>query len=504
MTPRVAVRIALPAAAAFFLLTGCGAPGAGADTVEMHIEADPSVSMAVWFDAGSADDPPGKEGLAYVTGQLLSDGGTTELSYQEILDELYPMAAGYSVRVDKEMTTLSGRVHEDNLDAYLDLFIAAFVEPAFDDADFERIRTDAINSIEKTLRYASDEELGKSALERLVFEGTAYSHPVTGTVAGLRSLTVDDVKGFYRDRLGANGAGLAIGGGYPDEARRKLESAIAKLPAGGAAPEAKSIAPKAVEGRRVLLVDKPGADASISFGHPISVRRGDRDYYALFIANSWLGEHRNSSSHLFQVIREQRGMNYGDYSYIEAFPQGGSRQFPPPNVARSHQLFQVWIRTLPGEWAHFALRAAVREVEDLVENGMSEEDFELTREFLRKYALHFADTTSMRLGYAMDDRFYGIDDHLGTFRKMMDEITLEDVNDALKRHIDPDRLSFAIVTGEARALSAALASDAPSPVAYPTPKADSILEEDELIASYPLSIATERIESVPIDGVFEE
>ena len=64
-------------------------------------------------------------------------------------------------------------------------------------------------------------------------------------------------------------------------------------------------------------------------GAPIDVRRGSREWYALAVANSWLGEHRNSSSHLYQVIREARGMNYGDYSYIEAYPNGGQRSVPP-------------------------------------------------------------------------------------------------------------------------------------------------------------------------------
>ena len=62
------------------------------------------------------------------------------------------------------------------------------------------------------------------------------------------------------------------------------------------------------------------------------------------------------------MIRETRGLNYGDYSYIEAYPEGGQRQMPPPNVARRQQLFEVWIRTLPNPQAHFALRAAMREL----------------------------------------------------------------------------------------------------------------------------------------------
>jgi zinc protease len=255
----------------------------------------------------------------------------------------------------------------------------------------------------------------------------------------------------------------------------------------------------------VLLVDKPGADASISLGVPIEPLRGERDFYALWIANSWLGEHRNSSSHLFQVIREARGLNYGDYSYIEAFPGGGRRQFPPSHVGRRQQLFEVWVRTLPNAQAHFALRAAVREVERLVADGLSAEQFELTRSFLRKYALHFADTTAARLGYAVDDRFYGLGDegHLARFRRMMDELTREDVADALRRHVRPESLQIAIVTGEAARLREALASDAPSPIEYASPKPEAILAEDRTIAAYPLRIAADAIRVVPVQEIFE-
>jgi zinc protease len=255
----------------------------------------------------------------------------------------------------------------------------------------------------------------------------------------------------------------------------------------------------------VLLVAKPGADASVSFGFPLDVPRGTKDFYALWIANSWLGEHRNQSSHLYQVIREARGLNYGDYSYIEAFPEGGGRTMPPTGVGRHRQLFEVWIRTLPNPQALFALRAALREVTDLIEHGMTEEEFALTREFLSKYALHYAPTTSERLGYAVDDRFYGIDGegHLARFRQMMRELTLEDVNAAVKRHLQVDRLAIAMVTGEADAMKARLISGEPTPIEYASPKPATVTEEDPQIAAFPLRIQGESIEIVPVDEMFE-
>jgi zinc protease len=505
-----ALRLGLWALAA--VAAGCGRePAAPAATHErdsnvvlLPVSADPTISLSVQFTVGSQNDPPGKEGLAFITGEMIADAATETRSLEEILAALYPLAASYAMRVDVERSTLTGRVHRDNLDAYLELFVDALLHPAFDEGDFERIRSDAVNAIENTLRYSSDEELGKAALREFVFRGTPYAHPSEGTVAGLKAITLDDVRAFYRSHYTRASALLGVGGGLDDAAVARLEAALAELPAGEpVAPPAIDAAP--VTGRSALFVAKPGADASISFGFPIAVHRGERDFYALWIANSWLGEHRSQSSHLFNVIREKRGLNYGDYSYIEAFPEGGERSMPPVNVPRRVQLFEVWIRTLPNAQAPFALRAALREIERLVDDGMTAEEFELTRTFLKKYALHFAETTSMRLGYAMDDRFYGIDGdgHLARFRRMMDELTLEDVNAAIKRHLQYRDLKIALVTGDAEHLRALLASEEPTPITYPTPKPDDILAEDEVIAAVPLELAAERIETVPVTEAFE-
>ncbi|MEE8542946.1 MAG: pitrilysin family protein [Gammaproteobacteria bacterium] len=474
------------------------------DTVLLSVPTEPTISFSIWFKVGSQNDPTGKEGLAYLTGQMLADASTENNPYEEILEKLYPIASNYRVRVDREMTTLTGRTHRDNIEVFSSLFTDAYLRPAFADSDFQRIRNDTINYLENVLRYASDEELGKAALNLQIYEGTPYAHPPEGTVDGLNSITLDDVRGFYRQHFTIGSATAALGGGFDDSLVEMLEASLTSLPAGDAQP-APRISPPGWEGPQVVLVDKPDADASISFGFPIDVHRGDRDFYALWIANSWLGEHRNQASHLFQVIRGERGLNYGDYSYIEAYPEGGRRSMPPVNVARQHQFFEVWIRTLPNHQAHFSLRAAIRELAFLVDEGLTEEEFELTRSFLKKYVLHFATTSDERLGYAIDDRFYGIEGegHLARFRQSMDEITLAEVNAAVRRHLRADNLKIAIVTGEAEALAEALSTDAPSPLEYDSPKPQAILDEDGAIAAYSLDITLEDITIVPVDAMFQ-
>ena len=94
----------------------------------------------------------------------------------------------------------------------------------------------------------------------------------------------------------------------------------------------------------MLAVEKDCRSTAISIGFPIDVTRASPDFYALMIANSHLGEHRTFNGRLMIRMREVRGLNYGDYSYIEHFVQDGGSTFPLTNFTRSQQYFSIWIR----------------------------------------------------------------------------------------------------------------------------------------------------------------
>jgi zinc protease len=477
---------------------------AGAEPpVLLPVAADPNVSFKIWLRAGSQNDPEGKEGLAALTAAMLSDGGTARNTYEQVLERLFPLAGSYGASVDKEMTVFSGQVHRDNLQAFYGLFIEALLNPGFRPEDFQRLRERTISSIENDLRYSSDEELGKAALFERVFKGTSYEHLVDGTVGALKAITLDDVQGFYKEHYTRENLVIALGGSYPADLPGRLAADLARLQPGAPEPAA-APSPQEIRGRQVVLVEKPGPSTAISFGYPIDVHRGSREFYALWLANSWLGQHRNGFSRLYQVIREARGMNYGDYSYIEAFPSAGFRFTPPTGVGRRAQIFEVWIRPVPHDRALFALRAALREIELLVKNGLTEEQFAEARKFMSKYALHYAENTMDRLGYAVDDRFYGVEDgHLKRLRATMAELTREEVNAAIKKHIQIDNLVIAMVTEDAAAMRASLVADAPSPIDYgDVQKAAEVLAEDREIERYPLKIRQEDVSITPVAEMF--
>src|SRR2546426_6177301 len=272
-----------------------------------------------------------------------------------------------------------------------------------------------------------------------------------GTVQGLKSITLDDMKAHYRRCAAQGNAVLGVAGGFPMGMVDSLRQDFAALPRGGT-PEVKLEKPRALSGVEVMFVEKPAPATAISIGFPIGVTRADKDFYALMVANSYLGEHRTFNGRLMNKMRGDRGLNYGDYSYIENFIQDGGSNFPLPNIPRRQQFFSIWIRPVSDQNAPFALRQAIRELKLLVEGGLSAQDFEATRKFVLNYSRLWTQDLSRRLGYQMDSEYYGTKFFIDRIQEELPRLKLEDVNAAVKRHLQASNLAVAIVTENAAAM----------------------------------------------------
>jgi len=485
-----------------------GAPGGSIGLKEAD---SPFIAFNVWIRAGSQNDPAGKEGLASLTASFLADSGTKNNSYEEILSKLYPMATGYSASVDKEMTNFTGWVHKDNLENFYSLFKDAVLAPAFDPDDFQRVKTQMMNYLRQTRRFSNDEELSKELLFHEIYRNTPYAHPEEGYVTTVDSISLDDVKSFYRKYYTRNNITVAVGGGFPSGFKRRVREDIDALPTGEIVSVPKP-APASIDGIHVLLVEKDTGSSPVSFGYPFPLHRGDADFYAMMLFNSSMGEHRNSFARLYQVIRETRGINYGDYCYIEAYPRGYATQVPPVNVDRRSQIFEVWLRpiaaTAPGnlhDRTLFTIRTAIREFKKVIDEGMSSERFEETRTFLKDYVVNFGATLSRRLAYRVDDAFYKMPDpgFLASIRPGLDALTLDQVNDAIRRYIQTQDLWIVVITKDAEDFKKKLLSKDPTTIDYAGPQPDTVLEEDKIIASYPIPVKEENIKIIDINEVFE-
>src|SRR6266699_2738146 len=181
----------LPASLLLFSTVLLASPSKPASVLQPG--TSPLVTFRILFMTGSAFDPPGKEGLAALAASMLAQGGTRSMSYDQIVQALYPMASSVNSQVDKEMTVFTGTTHIENLDRYYGLFKDMLLDPGFRTEDFRRLREDAVNFLKVSLRESNDEELGKEHLYNVIYAGHPYGHHNRGTVTSLQKLTLDDV-----------------------------------------------------------------------------------------------------------------------------------------------------------------------------------------------------------------------------------------------------------------------------------------------------------------------
>lgn len=474
----------------------------------------PIITIRVVFDVGSADDAPGREGVTNLAAQLMIEGGAGELSYAEITERLYPMAAELRALVGRDQTVFVGRVHRDHWEAFYEIFRDVLRRPRMSAEDFERVRERAVSALTLELRGNQDEAFGKETLQAMLYEGHPYGHPELGTEEALRRIRLNDVGAHWSRYMSCPGAiTIGLAGAYPAGAARRVLEDLPVPPTSCGPPGSPGSCRRArlpeprEEAARIWIVDKPEASSvAVSMGMPIDVRRGDADYPALVLATAWLGQHRQFVGRLMQSIRERRGMNYGDYAYPEHFVQEGWGVYPSPNVSRRQQYFSIWLRPLRPEQAHFATRLAIHEFRELVANGIDQAELDRIRSYLDGYYALFLQTESRRLGFAIDDVFYGQDvPWLEALRAAWRALSPADVNAVLQRHLDPSRLQIAMIAPDAAALADRLASEASSPMEYPgRTVSPEVLAQDRIVQDLRIGIPRDRVTVIPVAQMFQE
>lgn len=482
---------------------------------ELKMSKSNKIVVKIMFRNGSISDPVGKEGLTQMTISLMTGGGAGELSYGDIQDKLYPWAAGYGASLDKEVSVFTFQVPSIFEKEFYPILRDVMLKPAFDENDFNRVKTNQQNYVDQVIRASSDEEYSKMSLEDLLFRDTNYQHMKQGKSASVKSITLDDIKTHYKNYFTKKNVLIGVAGNYSEEFVKMLKKDMSNL--SSTMPKinspGKAIQPNGIE---VEIISKDGAFGSAIFtGAPLHITRADDEFAALMVANSWMGEHRKSYSRLYKKIRQTRSMNYGDYSYIEWYENGGRNQLPPSGVPRLSSYYSIWIRPvqiatqLKSQYkeladitighAHFALRMAIREFDLKIKSGLSKEEFEETRTFLLSYTKLYAQTPAAQLGWLMDSKFYGRTNYLSELDQLLKDVTLEDVNNAIQKHWQTENMFITIVTdaSEAEPLAKSLKENLESPMSYSNlvksglPK--EVLAEDDEVAKYQLNVKSVKI-----------
>ena len=386
----------------------------------------PMVDVRVVFAAGSARDG-GKAGLAALTAALL-DQGAGGRSADAIAEALEGVGAVLGTESLRDMAVVSLRTLSEPRLAEVAYGVLADViaRPDFRPADFERQRA----RMEVGLRIALQRpgELAERAFYRAVYGDHPYASPPGGTPESVRALTREDVVAFHRRWYVARNAVVAIVGDLDRTAAERLARRIvAGLPAGEPAPPLPPVRPLARA--RTVRIAHPSAQAHVWVGQP-GMRRGDPDYFALYVGNHVLGG-SGLTSRLFKAVREARGLSYSVYSYF--FPMSAEGPFVAALQTEARQAAE-------------ALAVLRAELERFVREGPTEAELVAAKRNITGGFPLRIDSNRRITEYVAMIGFYGLPlDWLERFNERVEAVTAAQVREAFRRRLRPGRMVTVIV-----------------------------------------------------------
>lgn len=415
----------------------------------------PLVTIRVMITHGSTSDPAGKEGLASLVADAVTDGGYRSngqiVNKDRLAEMTIPWGSGArpTVFTSSRTTTFFFTAPREVIGKYVtDVLRPMLTEPVFAAEEIDRLKNETLSQI-SSIRSEDLEGLGLALIDEYVLDGTGYSHHVLGRETTVPTLTRDDVLRFYRDFYRPENA--IIGISTTDEAVvSQVRDAVRAINRDATAPSPAVTMPKPASftGRHALVVEEPNAPAaSIHLGFPIDVNRTSPDYWPLYIANVWLGTHRDSFGQLYQKIREERGYNYGDYSYIEYWSGRSNSLFQIFNQPREQQYFSLWVRPVKHEHAVHMMKAITYELDQTIRNGMTDEQVQEAKNKARVLYLNLGETVPRLVAARVDDAFYGAQGgFLDTYIEGINRVTTQQVNDAIRRNLSTANIKYVVVT----------------------------------------------------------
>jgi zinc protease len=392
--------------------------------VEQH--ALPIVQIQALVKTGSAQDPPGKAGLANLTAGLL-DEGTTTRSATQLAEQIEFVGGVLDIKAGHDFTTAAARVLAKDTDLGFELLADILMHPSFPEPELERVKKLILGEI--AAQKDDPSAVAGKAFNQLVFNGHPYSWPVNGTEETLPAVTRADVQAFHAREYLPNQTILAVVGDVTVEQVHALVEKHFSAWQPGPAPERPAAVPAAMDKPVVKLIDKDLTQTTLVLGH-VGISRTNPDYYAVAVMNYILGA-GGFSSRLMDSIRDRQGLAYGVVSQFEP------RAAPGP--------FLVSLQTRNAT-ANQALAGVLKELNGMRTAPVSAKELAEAKSYLvGSFPMRF-DTTQKLADVLCQIEFFGLGlEYFSQYPKWIERVTAEDVLRVAKRYLHPDRYALVAV-----------------------------------------------------------
>ncbi len=389
----------------------------------------PMVDIRVTFDAGSARD--GKlAGLAMLTNGMLEEGAGA-LDANAIAERFDSLGAHFSAGSQRDMASASLRTLTEPslLNPALESFALLLEQPSFPPDALERVRSQMLTGLQHEEQNPG--EIASRAFYKALYGEHPYGIPPSGTVESVRAITREDLLAFYqRYYVGRNAVVAIVGAINRDEAERLADAAVGRLAEGAAAPVLPAV-PSLVQPQE-QHIDHPSSQIHVLVGEP-GMRRGDADYFPLYVGNHILGG-SGLVSRISEEVREKRGLSYSAYSYFVPMRLEGP--------------FLLGLQTA-NDNRDEALAVLRQTLIGFVEAGPTEEELLAAKKNITGGFPLKIDSNSDILGYISMIGFYNLPlDYLDTFNNRVESLTTAQIHDAFARRVHPDKMITVTVGGK--------------------------------------------------------
>ena len=394
-------------------------------------DAVPVVTFIMQIEGGAGADPPGREGLAAITADMV-DEGTGALSAIDVSEALACIGAVYDVDVGSDATVFTLTTLSRFAERGAALLADMLIRPALRDSDFDRVRQLRLDRLRQLKDLPT--AVAERAFLRLVYSGHPYGHLAIGSDSALRATNLEDVAAFHVATCRPSRATLVVAGAFShDELRRIVESAFGGWLEGPGRSGLGSVAADTEPDSavpRLVIVPRPAAPQSeLRIGH-LSARRNTPDYQALLVMNAVLGGQFVSRVNL--KLREEKGYTYGARTGFDW------RRGITPFVLQASVQTAVTAD---------AIRDSLLELEAIGgSRPPSEGEMALARASLtRGYPRGFE--TVQQVGRAVAQlALYGLpDSYFEEFVPRVNEVTTADVSRVAKQYVVPARVTTLVV-----------------------------------------------------------
>jgi zinc protease len=397
----------------------------GMQVVVVSHQEQPSVSVRMIVRAGAAQDPKGKMGVAMLTATLL-DQGAGKRSAEQIADAIDFVGGILSTGAGTDLTYVSTVVLKDSFPMALELMSDVVRRPAFDQAELERQRQQALSGMKVSAE--DPEAVANQVIDRLVFGFHPYGLPGTGTVESLSSITRQDLVDFHKQYYAPNNVLIAVVGDVGvDEAMAGLTKVFGDWQQGTVPAFAPTDPPQPT--KRVIVIDKPDAvQTEIRIGQ-IGIPRKHTDYLPMDQAVNILGG--EGANRLQQDLRGQRALTYGASADLDTYKTAGG--IVAETDTRSSATAEV-------------LRHAVDAFHRLQRERVSDRELQGAQDYLAGHFPLTIETPDAIATQVLNHLFYELPlDELENYPERVRSVSPDDVQRVAREYLRPDRLAVVLV-----------------------------------------------------------